>query len=108
MNNQLLMGLQTAWICRVITEGNIVDKANNFGQIVAHKARERVRKRERNGRCCLVSLALPSSAIVAVVNDFTTSEDIVLRVKLHGSSSSALNNERLTGFEHFGKNVVRP
>jgi hypothetical protein len=28
MNNQLLLGLQTAWICRVIVEGNIVDKAN--------------------------------------------------------------------------------
>ncbi len=65
-------------------------------------------ERERNGRCCLVSLALPSSAIAAVVSDFTTSKDIVLRVKLHGSSSSALNNERLTGFEHFGENVVRP
>jgi len=108
MNNQLLMGLQTAWIRRVIAEGNIVDKVNNFGQIITHKARERMRKRERNGRCCLVSLALPSSAIVVVINDFTTSEDIVLRVKLHGSSSSALNNKRLTRFEHFGENVVRP
>jgi hypothetical protein len=28
MNNQLLLGLQTAWIRRVIAEGNIVDKAN--------------------------------------------------------------------------------
>jgi poly(3-hydroxybutyrate) depolymerase len=53
-----------------------------------------------------VSLALPSSAIAAVVSDFTTSKDIVLRVKLHGSSSSALNNKRLTGFEHFGENVA--
>jgi hypothetical protein len=28
MNNQLLLGLKTAWINRVIVEGNIIDKAN--------------------------------------------------------------------------------
>jgi len=67
-----------------------------------------VRERERNGHCCLVSLALPSSAIAAVVSNFNTSKDIVLQVKLDGSSSNALNNKRLTGFEHFGENVVRP
>jgi len=55
-----------------------------------------------------VSLALPSSAIAAVVSNFNTSKDIVLQVKLDGSSSNALNNKRLTGFEHFGENVVRP
>ncbi len=58
--------------------------------------RKSERERKKNGRCYLMSLALPSSAITTVVSDFTTSKDIVLRVKLHGSSSSALNNERLT------------
>jgi hypothetical protein len=28
MSNQLLLGLQTTWIGRVIAEGNIVDKVN--------------------------------------------------------------------------------
>jgi hypothetical protein len=44
------------------------------------RERERERERETGVVCCLVSLALPSSAIAAVVSDFTTSKDFVLRV----------------------------